>query len=50
MLYYLIALILAPVCIYLMGKTRLKALNHMYGLDDPKPEDRDKGDKTGNGL
>ena len=46
MLYYLIALILAPVSIHFMGKNLLKALNHTYGLDDPEPDDRDNNDRS----
>lgn len=45
-LYYLITLILAPIAIYFMGKNRLKALNHTYGLDESKPKDEEDNDKT----
>ena len=45
MLYYLLVLIVAPIAIYFMGKTRLKALNHMYGVDESEPKDESKDDK-----
>lgn len=46
MLYYLIVLILAPVAIYFMGKTRLKSLNQSYGIEKDEPKDGDDNDKA----